>query len=192
MIVTEERYLAHYGVLGMKWGKRKAARYEKTASKIEERIGKKKSKEGILNIRDGMQLTKSAHLRSKAKDLKSNKKVSLRESNKNAKTARIKATKEAKEYNKLTKSKKELDKKAKKDRKQKMKSAYKEINKTSNFLEKVVYNSATRKKAAQYVVDNNMSISDAKKKANQLAVKNTTTLLATIGAATLISKRIGR
>lgn len=36
-----------------------------------------------------------------------------------------------------------------------------------------MYNSATRKKAAKYVVDNNMSMKEARKKANKQALRNT-------------------
>lgn len=176
MIVSEERYLAHYGIPGMKWGKRKAMPVSATRSNFDRR-------------KEAYKMAKKQYNKDFNSAFNKNSPFSLSKKRRESNTQRWEKTADSADA--LNKAQAAY-KKAKKDRKQKMKSAYKEINKTSNFLEKVVYNSATRKKAAQYVVDNNMSISDAKKKANQLAVKNTTTLLATIGAATLISKRIGR
>lgn len=55
-----------------------------------------------------------------------------------------------------------------------------------------MYNNATRKLAAKYVVDKNMSVSDAKKKANKAAIRNAAIFLGAYGAvnaATLIKNR---
>lgn len=73
-------------------------------------------------------------------------------------------------------------KQAKKIRKEKIKSTYKDINKNASLKDKMLYNNATRKKAAQYVVDNNMSIKDATSKANKAAMRNTAMVLAAYGA----------
>ena len=71
---------------------------------------------------------------------------------------------------------------AKTARKQSIKNTYNEIQKGASKKEKFLYNNATRKKAAKYVVDNNMSIADAKKKANKVAIRNTAILLGAYGA----------
>ena len=49
----------------------------------------------------------------------------------------------------------------------------------------MVYNDATRKKAAKYVVDKNMSVADATKKAKGDAWRNTAAMLAVYGAVTV-------
>ena len=78
-------------------------------------------------------------------------------------------------------------KKAKKDRKQSMKSAYYDIKKSESIKEKLIYGGSSRNKAAKYVVDNNMSISDAKKKANKEAIRNSAIILGTYGAIKVAS-----
>ena len=86
----------------------------------------------------------------------------------------------------LNKSKSAM-KKAKKDRKQSMKSAYYNIKKSESIKEKLIYGDSSRNKAAKYVVDNNMSISDAKKKANKEAIRNSAIILGTYGAIKVAS-----
>ena len=86
----------------------------------------------------------------------------------------------------LNKSKSAM-KKAKKDRKQSMKSAYYDIKKSESIKEKLIYGDSSRNKAAKYVVDNNMSISDAKKKANKEAIRNSAIILGTYGAIKVAS-----
>lgn len=74
---------------------------------------------------------------------------------------------------------------ANKERKAKIEETYKEINKNTSIGEKFLYNEATRKAAAKYVVDKNMSIADATKKANKEAIRNTGIFLAAYGAMTV-------
>ena len=73
-------------------------------------------------------------------------------------------------------------KQVKNERKQNIKNTYNDIQKNASRGEKLLYNDETRRKAAKYVVDNNMSISDAKKKANKAAIRNTAIVLGTYGA----------
>ena len=86
----------------------------------------------------------------------------------------------------LNKSKSAM-KKVKKDSKQSMKSAYYDIKKGESIKEKLIYGDSSRNKAAKYVVDNNMSISDAKKKANKEAIRNSAIILGTYGAIKVAS-----
>ena len=69
-----------------------------------------------------------------------------------------------------------------------------EINKTKQSLDnaastadKVIYNEATRKKAAKYIVDKNMSVEEATKKAKGDAWRNTAVFVAAYGAMTYAS-----
>lgn len=52
--------------------------------------------------------------------------------------------------------------------------------------EKIIFNNHTRDKAAKFVVDNNMTVSEAKKKANKEAVRNTATILLAVGAISMM------
>lgn len=69
-----------------------------------------------------------------------------------------------------------------------------EINKTKQSLDntastadKLIYNEATRKKAAKYIVDKNMSVEEATKKAKGDAWRNTAVFVAAYGAITYAS-----
>lgn len=111
--------LMHYGVPGMKWGKRKAVPTSSTSSKV--------------------QSTKAQYKQAKA------------------------------------------------ERKNKINSAYRDTTKNSTTGEKLIYNDATRRKAAKYVVDQNMTMQDAASKADADAVRNIGVILATLGGITLAS-----
>ena len=102
--------LKHYGVLGMKWGKRRAQRYEAQANRLTSKIDAKKSEGKKLTVRDGNMLMKAASLNSRAKDFRSDKTVTWRQSNKNASKARTEALREGKEYNKELRIKNKKDK----------------------------------------------------------------------------------
>lgn len=68
------------------------------------------------------------------------------------------------------------------ERKNNINKVYKKLNSSSTFAERVVYNDATRKKAAKYIVDNNMSVSEATRKAKQVAWVNTAIISGVLGA----------
>ena len=61
------------------------------------------------------------------------------------------------------------------------------LNKKASYGEKLIYNEATRKKAAKFIVDNNMSVAEATKKSKRIAIANTTAVLAIWGTATIAS-----
>ena len=57
-----------------------------------------------------------------------------------------------------------------------------EIDNETGLVEKLIFSEGTRIAAAKFVVDNNMTISDARKKANRIAIINTAIVLSAIGA----------
>ena len=78
-------------------------------------------------------------------------------------------------------------KNAKRERKNAIKDTYKGINKNTSFSEKLIFNDQTRWKAAQYVVDNDMSVDEAIKKSNSEAIRNTAMFIAAYGAVSVAS-----
>ena len=167
--------LMHYGVPGMKWGHRKAlpissqrARYD--AAKQQYKADNKaytKSFNKAYSYSNRHPISQHVGKKQKA------------ESNRLWEDANNKAIQ-------ANKSKYAM-KRAKKDRKQSMKSAYYDIKKSESIKEKLIYGGSSRQKAAKYVVDNNMSISDAKKKANKEAIRNSAIILGTCGAIKVAS-----
>lgn len=83
------------------------------------------------------------------------------------------------------KSKKE----AKLGRKYDLKKTEQEINLNTGIGEKMVYNSATRKLAAKFVVDKNMPMDEAINKSKKVALRNTALFVAGYSALTLASIR---
>ena len=55
----------------------------------------------------------------------------------------------------------------------------------ANYKDKMTYNSSTYKKAAKYVVDNNMTVAEATKKAKGAAQRNTAAFVAAYGAVAI-------
>ena len=170
LVYREKDYLAHYGVKGMKWGHRKAlpisaqrARYD--AAKQQYKADKKAYSDSFnkaYSYSNRHPISQYVGKKQKA------------ESNRRWEDAYDKATQ-------VSKSKSAM-KQVKNERKQNIKNTYNDIQKNTSRGEKLLYNDATRRKAAKYVVDNNMSISDAKKKANKAAIRNTAIVLGTYGA----------
>lgn len=156
----ESDELMHYGVLGMKWGKRKAVPTSSTASKVQSTKAQyKQAKKDYNKAYNKAYSYSSRHTIGQF----TNKKKKA-ESNRRWNDAYDKA-------NAVEKAKTDY-KQAKTERKDKINS---------------IYNDATRRKAAKYVVDRNMTMQDAKNKANADAVRNTGIILATWGGITLAS-----
>ena len=76
-------------------------------------------------------------------------------------------------------------KQAKKDRKRSINNNYKQLNKNASLGEKMLYNDTTRKKAAKYMTDRNMSASEATKKAKRAAWRNTAPLVGGMAGASV-------
>lgn len=177
---NEPGELYHYGVPGMRWGQRKAnysdsynnVRSAKTAYKQ----AKKSYSKSFNRAYNYSNFTHpiSSSIPGKSRD----------KSQKNWKAAENAA-------GKMNKAKANY-KQAKKQYKQEVKDNYKSIKKNASIGEKLLYNDATYKKAAEHTTKyKNMSVSDAKKKAKNQAIRNTAALLAvygTVKVASLVAK----
>ena len=167
MIINEEDYLEHFGVKGMKWGVRK---------------------QKVLNAKSEYKKARKAYNKSynKAYNYSANHPYSqfvTKKGRAESENRWEQASSDADRYN----SAKSAYKSAKRERKNAIKDTYKGINKNTSFYEKVMFNNATRKKAAKYVVDNDMSVSEATAKAKGDAVRNTAILLAACGSIRIAS-----
>lgn len=170
-----ENYLAHYGVPGMKWGHRKALPISAQRARYD--AAKQQYKADNKSYRKSFNKAYSYSSRHPISQYVGKKQKA--ESNRLWEDA----------YDKVTQANKSRSamKQAKNERKQNIKNTYNDIKKNESIKEKLFYGDAPRQKAAKYVVDNNMSISDAKKKANKEAIRNSVIILGTYGAISAAS-----
>lgn len=173
MTIYYESELYHYGVPGMRWGHRKAlptssVRNKVNSTKAEYKSAKKAYSKSYNKAYNNSALHPISQFATKKGKAKSDalwddayKKAS---SMRTAKTA----------Y-----------KTAKAERRTAIDKAYRKIDKKASFGEKLMYNSATREKAAKYVVDNNMSYAKASKRAKGDALRNTAAFMAAYGAISI-------
>lgn len=82
-----------------------------------------------------------------------------------------------------------------KDVKSKHKTAIKlkarELEKATPWKEKLLFNPATRELAAKYIVDNNLSVADATKRARRDALIHTAIFMAVFGAYAISGDKLG-
>lgn len=170
LCVVSNEELYHHGVKGMKWGVRKALPQSDISKRYQ-------------STKDAYRSAKKAFNKSYTKaDNRRHEVFSLSKKRRAANTARWEDV--AAKGQELNKAKTEY-KSAKKERKNAITKTYNELEKKATLGEKLTYNSATRAKAAKYVVDNNMSVADATKKAKGDAWRNSAIMLGAYGAVTV-------
>lgn len=167
MIINEDDYLEHFGVKGMKWGVRKQKVLNAKSEYKKARKAYNKSFNKAYNYSGTHPVSQFVTKKGKAK----------------SENAWNQASSDADRYN----SAKSAYKSAKRERKNAINDTYKDIKKDTPFYEKLMFNDATRRKAAQYVVDNDMSVDEAIKKSNSEAIRNTAMFIAAYGAVSVAS-----
>lgn len=169
---TNPDELYHFGVKGMKWGHRKSLPTSSLRNQVDSAKTTYKNAKKAFNksFNDAYKHRAEAYSFSKER----------RKAN-DARWAKTQV-----DANKLNSAKADY-KKAKLERKQKIKNTYKSLNKSASLGEKLTYNNATRKKAAKYVVDNGMTVEQAKSRANKDAIRNTGAILAAYGTVAVAS-----
>lgn len=180
---TDELY--HYGVKGMKWGHRRGV--AGTIRDIQTRNAKRDLSNAQSKRRQVNSELRELHGYAKNPSKLGSSKVSTAIRNHQINSLNKTKSKLDRTINDNKNALKELDSierhvQQKKLRKENIKNNYKEIKKQTSFGEKMLYNDATRKLAAKYMTDNNMSMKDAKRKANKEAMRNTAALLGAYGA----------
>lgn len=78
-------------------------------------------------------------------------------------------------------------KEAKLSRKWDISTTAQKLEKEASIKDKIIYNPQTRTRAAKYIVDNNMSVAEATKKAKSDAWRNSAIFCAAYGAITVAS-----
>ena len=152
--------LYHYGVKGMRWGVRRDRPKSATYNKVQ-----------------SVKAAKKQAQKQYSKDYHSAYAYSARHpitqfTGKNKKEANKRWNKAIDSADAMNAAKREY-KAAKKERKTAIKETTKKLNSKATRGEKFTYNDAVRKKAAKYIVDNDMSVAEATKKAKGDAWRNT-------------------
>lgn len=166
-----ENELYHYGVKGMKWGvRKKSLPTSSTRNKLDSAKAEYKSA-----MKAGRKSFAKAYTRSLS---------ALSPSKKQRQRNAERWVKVNDDVNKINYAKANY-KNAKNERKTELNVARNNVERNTSIGDRLFYNDATRRKAAKYVVDNNMSVAEATKKAKGEAKRNTAIMLAAYGAVTV-------
>jgi hypothetical protein len=158
--------LCHYGVKGMKWGVRKKYEYSSMTQDVRDKKAAYKQAKKDYNKSFNKAYNKAIAAYSPVKK------------HRQANDARWEdAMNKAEALDKA----KSAYKTAKKVEKKAINKKTDELNKKATFGEKFMYDDATRRQAAKYIVKNNMTLEEATKKAKGDARRNTAAVLAVYG-----------
>ena len=178
--------LYHYGVKGMKWGVRRFMNADGSLTPAGmKRYGNDKVGQAKLAVKSA----KKEYNKSFNKAYNYSTTPRFTKKGKAERDSRWEDT-----YDKgkqLDKAKADY-KQAKTERRAAINKTHREINDRASTADRLIFNDATRKKAAKYVVDKNMSMEDARKKANTDALRNTAIILgaySAVAVATLYKNR---
>lgn len=161
----------HYGTLGMKWGHRSAL----PTSDIKKRYDSAKASKKESNKTYSKEFDRVS-----ANPLNSFTKKGSQKWNGVYKLAE-KAGKADTEFSVV-----------KAERKSAIATKANEMNKKASIGEKLLFNNATRKTAAKYVVDNNMSVTEATKRSKEDAIRNTAVFMAAYGGLLAVAVKASR
>lgn len=159
-----DKFLSHHGIKGMKWGIRRYqdANGEYTPAGKKRYLTDKTAK--IQRDIDSFKGHEKGITDKKGKVLLTKEDVA----------GQVKGLRDAK-----------AKQEAKLSRKWEINKTTQSLNKTASTSDKIIYNEATRKLAAKYIVDKNMSVAEATKKAKGDAWLNTAAFVGFFGALTL-------
>lgn len=172
-------FLQHHGVKGMKWGVRK--KREDTRSDIRKRYDS----------------TKAAY-KSAKKDYNKAYNYAYKYGERHPISQYVNKKKSAEADRRWEDALNKADaankaeatyRKTKKERIVQVNKTAKQINKQTSVGEKLIFGKAHQKRAARYVVDHNMSVADAKKKAHKDAARNTALFIGAYAAVKLASRQ---
>ena len=171
---NNEQELYHFGVKGMRWGHRKAVQKSDLRNRYDKAKAEKRNAKKAYNKSFNEAYNRSSNPIPYGMTKKGRAKTNA-------------AWEKAYDDAERSRNAKANYKSVKKERKQALNKAYKDVNKNSSIGYKLATNDAARKKAAKYIVDNNMTMEQAKKKARGEAVRNTALILSAYGAVKVAS-----
>lgn len=194
IITTGELY--HHGVKGMKWGRR---RYQNPDGSLTPAGQKRYNSAGDVKSTKAAYKTANKEY-TKAYNQWDHKRAAVISPFKKHREANDKrwdnvvnkaeAASKAQQAYKDAKFKQKVDNAR---QKQAIQQKHDELRKQASFKDKLMYNDATRKQAAKYIVKNNMSVEEATKRANADARRNSAIFVAAyagvmIGSAVLSNR----